>query len=259
MIGRTAALLYGASCYLLFLATFVYATLFVGGLLVPRTVDAGGPQSALLPALLVNVALLGLFAVQHNVMARPWFKARWTRIVPQPVERSTFVLATCLVFGLLFWQWRPIGGVVWEVTSVAGQAVLWTLFAAGMAVVLISTFLIDHFELFGLKQVIVHFRGRPIAKPDFKLKSFYRLVRHPLMLGFLVAFWSTPRMTVGHLVFSSVVTAWVLIAIRIEERDLVAAHGEDYRAYQRSVPMLLPWPRPRPAAAAGKERTPVAA
>lgn len=250
MTSRLAVLAYGSTCYLLFLATFVYATLFVGGLLVPRTVDAGGPATAPLIAALVNVALLGLFAVQHTIMARPWFKARWTRVVSPAAERSTFVLATCLCFGLLFWQWRPIEGVVWDVAHPAGRAALWATFALGMSTVLVSTFLIDHFELFGLRQAVEHFLGRPARRPEFQARSLYRLVRHPLMLGFLVAFWSAPTMTTGHLLFAGVVTAYVVVAVRIEERDLVRAHGDSYRAYQRSVPMLLPWPRPRAASPA---------
>lgn len=245
MIGRLSVLLYGSTCYLLFLATFVYATLFVGGLLVPRTVDAGGAATPPLAAALIDVALLGLFAVQHTIMARPGFKARWTRIIPAAAERSTFVLATCVCFGLLFWQWRPIDGVVWDVAHPAGRAALWITFALGMGTVLLSTFLIDHFELFGLRQAVEHYLRRPARRPSFQLRSLYRWVRHPLMLGFLVAFWSAPTMTTGHLLFAGVVTAYVLVAVRVEERDLVRVHGDAYRAYQREVPMLLPWRRPR--------------
>jgi protein-S-isoprenylcysteine O-methyltransferase Ste14 len=232
-------LIYGVLAYVAFLGTFLYAVGFVGDLLVPKAID-DGVEISLTAAILINTLLLGLFGVQHSVMARPWFKGRWTKIIPQAAERSTFVWATCVVFALLFWQWQPITTVIWEVESSVGVAVLNMLFWAGMGLALVSTFIIDHFELFGLKQVWYRFREKESPKQDFKLASLYKVVRHPLMLGFTIAFWSTPTMTGGHLLFAGVTTVYVLVAIQIEERDLVTAHGEDYREYQRKVPMIIP-------------------
>jgi protein-S-isoprenylcysteine O-methyltransferase Ste14 len=231
------ALVYGVVCYALFLGVFLYAIGFVGDFLVPKSID--GPGRFELGALLVDLALLGLFAVQHSTMARPAFKRRWTRIVPAHLERSTFVLVTSLILALLFWQWRPFGAVVWQVDATALRAVIWALFALGWAVVLVSTFVIDHFDLFGLRQTWLYAQGKPYSPPGFKDSVLYRTVRHPLMLGFLIAFWATPRMTLGHLVFAIATTCYVLIAIQIEERDLLAMHDE-YEDYRRRVPMLLP-------------------
>ena len=239
--SRLGSLAYGATAYLLFLATFLYLVGFVSGVLVPKHVDGGEPAAIGL-ALAVDGSFLALFALQHTIMARRSFKRAWTRIVPQQVERSTFVLVTCAILIGMVVCWRPMPQVVWHVDG-AGAAALWSLAALGWATVLVSTFLIDHFELFGLRQVVLHALGRPHEEPRFRERGLYRVVRHPLMLGFLVAFWSTPRMTVGHLFFAATCTVYILVALRIEEAGLIAAHGERYRDYVRRVPMLLPLPR----------------
>jgi protein-S-isoprenylcysteine O-methyltransferase Ste14 len=239
MVQRVAFFVYGVVCYVLFLATFVYAIGFVGNLLVPKSLDSA-PQLPLLPALGIDLLLLGVFAVQHSVMARPWFKKSWTRVVPQVVERSTYVLAASAALSLLMWQWQPLGGEVWMVESPAARAVLHAVFAAGWLLVLYATFLIHHFDLFGLRQVWLALRGKPYTHVAFDTPGPYRLVRHPLYLGFVLAFWATPRMTVTHLVFAMATTAYILVAIQLEERDLLREHGESYAAYRRRVPMLLP-------------------
>lgn len=240
---RTLTLGYGAACYLVFLVVFLYAIGFVGDLVVPRSIDHG-VHASLTEALVVNVALLGLFAVQHSVMARPGFKRWWTRLVPPPVERSTYVLLSSLVLALLFWQWRTIPAVVWDVGWRPGQVSLWTLFALGWVTVLVSTFLINHFDLFGLRQVYLAARGRPYTHLGFHTSLFYRAIRHPIMLGFIVAFWAIPTMTAGHLLFAAATTGYILIAIRLEERDLAAELGDPYREYRARVPMLVPGLRP---------------
>jgi len=238
---RALVLAYGSLIYAGFLATFLYAIGFVTGLWVPKAINDGAavPMGE---ALLVNASILMLFAVQHTIMARPGFKAWWTRIVPAAVERSTFVLATCMILGLLFWQWRPLpfDGVLWTVTNPIAVNALWTVCALGWGLVLYATFLIDHFDLFGLRQVVLHFRGKPYTDPKFQEKSMYRLVRHPLLLGFAIAFWATPVMTWSHLLFAAMTTLYMLVGIEFEERDLLAAHGDSYREYRRRVPMLLP-------------------
>lgn len=230
---------YGVVCYVIFFATFLYAIGFIGNFGVPTTLD--GPASgSLLAALAVNAGLLGLFAVQHSVMARRWFKRRWTRIVPWPIERSTYVLLSSAALILLFREWRPMGVEIWSVQSQTAVVTLYALFAAGWMLVLVSTFLIDHFDLFGLRQVWLHLRGRPYTAHAFVTPGPYRLVRHPLYVGWLLVFWMAPTMTLAHLVFSIATTAYILVAIRFEEQDLVREHGEVYEAYRRRVPMLIP-------------------
>ncbi len=238
---RWLILLYGAVAYVTFLASFLYAVGFAGGLVVPKTIDSG-PEAATTTAILINVAVLSLFAVQHSVMARPFFKRWWTQVIPPAAERSTYVLASSLLLFLLYWQWRPLPGVVWNVTQPALAGVLWAVFGIGWLIVLVSTFLINHFDLFGLRQVFLHFTGRTYTPIPFQTPWLYRVVRHPIMVGFLIAFWATPTMTQGHLLFAAVVTAYVLVALQLEERDLRAYHGETYSEYQRQVRMLVPLP-----------------
>ncbi len=229
---------YGTLAYLVFLGTFLYAIAFVAGIAVPTRLD-GLPVAGLGVSLAVDAGLLALFALQHSVMARRWFKQRWTRIVPAEIERSTYVLCASAALLLLFWQWRPLGGEIWSVDGPAA-VVLWTLSGAGWALVLIVTFLINHFDLFGLRQVWIALLGRPYSKVGFTMPGPYRVVRHPLYAGFLLAFWMTPTMTAAHLVFAVATTGYILIAIQFEERDLVAEHGVAYESYRRRVPMLLP-------------------
>lgn len=244
--SRLAVLSYGALAYVGFLAAFLYAIGFVHDVLVPTSLAAGSAPSDKLIAILVNVSLLLLFGVQHNIMARPGFKKRWTQIIPPAAERSTFVLATVLLLFAIFTFWRPLPDVVWQLESPIAGWSLHALAAAGWLTVLVSTFLIDHFGLFGLRQVWAHARGVAPNAPAFTLRGTYRWVRHPLMLGFLAAFWAAPTMTEGRLLFAGVITAWVLFTLRfLEERDLIAEYGESYLAYKRSVPGILPWPRPR--------------
>ncbi|MBM3600348.1 MAG: isoprenylcysteine carboxylmethyltransferase family protein [Alphaproteobacteria bacterium] len=240
-MGGIASGLYGGLAYFVFLATFLYAVAFVGNLPVPKTIDSGqaGP---LVHALLIDALLLGLFAVQHSVMARPLFKRWWTRLVPPPVERSTYVLLASLVLLLLFWQWRPIPQPVWSVTNPAGSLVLHAVFWTGWGVVLFSTFLINHLELFGLRQVYARLRNETLPPPVFKAPLFYRNVRHPIYFGFLLAFWAAPTMTAGHLLFAVATTGYILLGIYLEERDLIALFGDRYRRYREQVSMLIPLP-----------------
>ena len=239
MFKRIATFIYGVVSYLLFFGTFLYAIGFIGNLIVPKSIDSGrtGPLGE---ALLIDAGLLTLFAVQHSLMARPFFKRAWTRLVPKEAERSTYVLLSSLALLLMFWQWQPIGGAVWTVEQPVLQMVIYGLYAIGWLLVLSSTFLINHFDLFGLRQVFLFLIGRPYTQLKFGTPILYRHVRHPLYLGWLFAFWSTPTMTVAHLVFAIATTAYIFVAIQLEERDLVNAFGDDYRRYKKTVPMIIP-------------------
>ncbi|HUB55343.1 MAG TPA: isoprenylcysteine carboxylmethyltransferase family protein [Mycobacterium sp.] len=242
MNTRVLIIVYGTVAYLTFVAAFLYAIGFTGNIGVPRSVDHG-IHAPLGEALAVNVALLGLFAVQHSVMARPGFKRWWTRFVATSVERSTYVLIASVVLFVVFWQWRTMPAAVWDMTSPIWRAAAWSAFWLGWATVLAASFMISHFELFGLRQAYLAWRGRkPNINNGFRTPLLYRLVRHPLMVGFLIAFWSAPRMTTGHLVFAIATTGYILIAVQFEERDLAASLGQPYREYRRRVPMLVPRP-----------------
>ena len=238
-MNRILTISYGAASYLVFLAAFLYAIGFVGNLVVPRSID-NAVTASIGEAVVVNVLLLGAFAVQHSVMARPAFKRQWTRLVPKTIERSTYVLISSLLLFLLYWQWRTMPAVAWDVTWPPGQIILWVLFGLGWTTVLLSTFMINHFDLFGLRQVYRAWRGRPYTELAFRTSLLYRVVRHPIMLGFLIAFWATPTMTAGHLLFAGATTGYILIALQLEEHDLTAALGDEYRDYRRRVPMLVP-------------------
>jgi len=239
-MGRVIALLFGLASYVVFFGTFLYAIGFVDGLVVPKTIDSGAVVGVG-EALVINLLLLSSFAIQHSVMARQGFKRWWTRIVPHSVERSVYVLLASLILIAVFTHWRPMPDVVWSISNPAlAQAILGLSFV-GWAIVLVSTLLINHFELFGLRQVFANLVGREIPAPQFRTPAFYKVVRHPLYLGFVIAFWAAPTMTVGHLLFAAVTTAYILVAIIFEERDLIAAFGDEYRAYKQRVAMIVPF------------------
>lgn len=243
MLGRALAFLYGVGAYAFFLATFAYAGFFVAGLVVPKTIDTG-MASPPLRAAAIDLGLMTLFALQHSGMARRSFKRWWTRFVPPAVERSTYVLFSTAALALILWQWRPIPAPAWHVEDPVFAAAIWILAALGWAIVGLSTFLISHFELFGLSQVARHLTRRAPQAFRFQTPLFYRLVRHPLYLGFLIAFWAAPVMSAGHLLFAATATAYIFLGVRLEERDLVEDFGPQYRRYQARVPMLFPWKRP---------------
>ena len=239
-MGRVIALFYGLISYLVFFAAFLYAIGFVTGLVVPKTIDMG----TIVPtkeALGINLALMSAFAVQHSLMARPWFKRMWTHIVPASVERSTYVLLASLLLALLCWQWRPMPAVIWHIDNPQAAMAMLGLSFLGWLIVLTSTFLINHFELFGLHQVANNLTGKAMPEPRFRSPLYYKFVRHPIYLGFIIAFWAAPTMSMGRLLFATVTTLYIIVGAMLEEHDLVDAFGEDYRAYRRRVPMLLPW------------------
>lgn len=240
---RLLTLIFGVVSYLIFFGVFLYLIAFIGDLPVPTSLDRGIMATPPVAALL-DSGLLSLFALQHSVMARPWFKARWTMVIPPAIERSMYVLISSLVVGLLVWQWRPIPQTIWRVENQIGATVLWGVFILGWLIALLATYMINHFELFGLRQVYLRWRQRTYTSLPFSQFGFYGLVRHPIMLGFILAFWATPHMTLGHLLFSILSTIYILIAVRFfEERDLVANLGMNYTRYQQRVRMLLPLPR----------------
>jgi methanethiol S-methyltransferase len=243
---RVLAFVYGVVCYGVFFATLLYAIGFLGNFGVPKSIDSG-PQGSIVTALVIDAALLALFALQHSIMARAWFKRAWTRVVPAPAERSTYVLFSSVALLVMFWQWRPIGGVVWKVEDETLKTLIFSCYAIGLLIVLLSTFALNHFDLFGLRQVYLYLRGRPYTALVFRTPFFYRYVRHPLYLGWLLSFWSAPVMTAAHLMFAVMTTAYILIAIRFEERDLIAVHGENYVTYRKQVPMIIPSVRPLPS------------
>jgi protein-S-isoprenylcysteine O-methyltransferase Ste14 len=242
LIGRLTAFLYGLLAYTVFVVSFLYAVGFVEGLVVQKTIDTGADVS-MTEALIVDLMLLSLFAVQHSVMARKPFKAWWTQFVPVSVERSTYVLAASLALALLLWQWRPLPDVIWEVADPQVAAAITGLSLLGFVLVLTSTFLINHFELFGLHQVAANLAGRDMPEQKFRTPFLYGFVRHPIYLGFIIAFWAAPVMTLGHLVFAAMTTAYIFVGIALEERDLVALFGDEYRRYRKTASMIIPWRR----------------
>lgn len=236
---RILVFAYGVACYGMFFATFLYAIGFLGNFGVPKSIDSG-PVSSTATAVAVDCALLALFALQHSIMARPWFKQRWTRFVPEAAERSTYVAASSVLLLLMFWLWQPVGGVIWSIGSGIGSVIVMGLYFAGLSMVLLSTFLIDHFDLFGLRQVYLHLMGREYTHLPFRTPLLYRFMRHPLYVGWLLTFWSAPVMTAAHLLFAVMTTGYILVAIRFEEADLMTVHGEKYRLYREQVPAMVP-------------------
>lgn len=238
-MARILTFLYGIIAYAVFFVTFLYAIGFVGNIIVPKSIDSG-VQGVFTKSILINVILLGLFAVQHSVMARPAFKRWWTKIIPETIERSTYVLLSSLLLALLFWLWQPMTGLIWDINNVFGSSILTGLFWLGWIIVLLSTFMINHFDLFGLRQVFLYLQKKEYTSVEFKSPALYRYMRHPIMTGFIIAFWATPQMTTGHLLFAIATTAYILIGIQLEERDLLKFYGESYNQYRRQVSMLIP-------------------
>ena len=236
---RIGFFVYGVACYAMFVGTLLYAIGFLGNFAVPQSIDSP-PEGSVATALAIDTGLLALFALQHSIMARRWFKRAWTRVVPEPIERSTYVLFSSLALLAMFWLWRPIGGALWRVEAGPLKTAILCVYGAGLLIVLLSTFLINHFDLFGLRQVYLYLRGRQYTHLEFRTPFFYRYVRHPLYVGWLLTFWSAPVMTVAHLFFAIMTTAYILIAIQFEERDLIALHGEKYQQYREQVPMIIP-------------------
>ena len=240
MFARTFIFLYGIASYAAFLVSILYAIGFVGNLWVPKSIDTGG-AGPLAEALIIDTLLLGMFAIQHSVMARPAFKSWWTRIIPHESERSTYVLVASLILLGLYWQWQPIPAQIWHVENGVARIVLMAVFWLGWGIVFLSTFLINHFNLFGLQQVFAALRQRDLPEAEFRTPGLYKLVRHPLMLGLLLAFWGTPEMSAGHLLFAAMTTGYILVALQFEERDLIKLFGMAYQEYRRRVPMLVPF------------------
>ncbi|BBM81950.1 methanethiol S-methyltransferase [Candidatus Uabimicrobium amorphum] len=234
--------IYGIICYLIFFVTFLYAVGFTGNFIVPKDIN-GGVVGSFFQSLTVNIALLSLFALQHSVMARPGFKRWWTKYIPKAAERSTYVLLSSVVLIILFWQWRPMLGIVWHIENAMVRSAVFGLCAVGWLITLSSSCMIDHFELFGLKQIFFHLKNKNVRAHGFKKPALYRVVRHPIMLGFFIAFWAAPTMTVGHLIFAIGTTLYIVIGVWFEERDLVCHFGKDYSEYQKEVSMLLPFPK----------------
>lgn len=236
---RIVAFVYGIVCYGVFFATLLYAIGFLGNFGVPKSIDSG-PEGSTTSALAIDGALLALFALQHSIMARPWFKRAWTSLVPEPVERSTYVLFSSLALLIMFWLWRPIGGTIWSIDGGIAETIILGLYMVGLLIVLLSTFLINHFDLFGLRQVYLYMVGRKYTHLEFRTPFLYRYMRHALYFGWLLTFWSAPVMTVAHLFFAAMTTAYILLAIRFEEADLLTVHGEKYQRYRQQVPMIMP-------------------
>ena len=240
LAGRIVAFLYGVVAYVFFFVTFLYAIGFVEDLVVPTTIDTG-LSAPTMQALIINLILMSIFAIQHSAMARQQFKRWWTQFVPASVERTTYVLFATLALALLLWQWRPMPEVVWQVANPQAATAITAVSLIGWLIVLTSTFLINHFELFGLHQVANNLTGRPMPAPRFRMPLYYKFVRHPIYLGFIIAFWAAPTMTLGHLLFAAVTTAYIFVGIQLEERDMVEVFGDQYRSYKKRVSMLLPW------------------
>jgi methanethiol S-methyltransferase len=238
-MSKRLAFGFGIASYVFFLAVFLYAIGFVGNLVVPKSIDSGA-TGTLMTSLMIDYLLLGIFAIQHSGMARPGFKRWWMKVIPRPIERSTYVLLANLALVVLYWQWRPLPGVVWDISAAWGQWLLWSLFILGWLIVLTATFMINHWHLFGLQQVSEDLQGKTLSEPKFMTPGYYRFIRHPIMAGFLIAFWATPHMSIGHLVFALAVTAYILVAVQLEQRDLTRMFGERYRAYMQRVPAFFP-------------------